>query len=54
LEINISEGDDEMGSEIFGVLSSIAITVYPACTAPQNSEVLWLVVRRPSLSKFSG
>ncbi|CAG8477205.1 26129_t:CDS:1, partial [Gigaspora rosea] len=22
LEINISEGDDEMGSEIFGVLSS--------------------------------
>ncbi|CAG8530280.1 4320_t:CDS:2, partial [Gigaspora rosea] len=46
-------GDDEMGSEIFGVLSSTAITICPACMAPQNSVVLWLDVRRPSLSKFS-
>ncbi|CAG8735561.1 24494_t:CDS:1, partial [Gigaspora rosea] len=39
---------------IFGVLSSTVITVCPACTASQNSEVLRLSVRRLLLSKFSG
>ncbi|CAG8780109.1 4739_t:CDS:1, partial [Gigaspora rosea] len=42
---NISKEDDDMGSEIFGAMSSTALTVYPACTAPQDSEVLWLSVR---------
>ncbi|CAG8824482.1 270_t:CDS:2, partial [Gigaspora rosea] len=42
LESNISEGDDDMGSEIFGTISSTVLIVCPACTAPQDSEVLWL------------
>ncbi|CAG8644007.1 11283_t:CDS:1, partial [Gigaspora rosea] len=45
---NISEGGDDMNSEIFGAMSSIALTVCLACTAPQDSEVLRLSVRGPS------